>query len=382
MNAPIDTIIDLRASRLPLAFHCAASIRASQVRINASNEQAGTGTATHKVLEPLVETGTIDWSSIDRIADEFDGDAQEVRMLVGKACRLWAKIRDSFPRALTEIAVDRVLEIAGLRITGHIDLISISGDVARILDWKSGRLDSDYWQQLRAYGCMVLLQFPQLRECTVAAAWIRTEEIENYTLTQADAEKWLHDLTSKVVNWDGKYRPGTKHCEHCPRNHECPAVSALVRRDVTAIAGLDADNMERQLATMPAADVIELVRRAKSVQNYAERAIDAVREHVKRGNAIESNGVALTIQTESRRELDPQLTWKVLEKDFGFTDEDFAAVVKLGAMKIEKRVAQNAGKGNGAAAVRDLKLKLELAGAVENNEIQKLTERRTAWQQQ
>jgi hypothetical protein len=370
------SIINLRASALPLAFHCAASIRSSEVRINSSNEQAGTGSATHKLLEGLVETGEIDWDSVGRIADEYGGNDQEVRMLCGKGWKMWKNLHEFFPRALTEVAVDRALEIGGLRITGHIDLISISGDVARILDWKSGRLDSAYWQQLRAYGCMVLLQFPELREATVTAGWIRTGEIENYHLTQADATKWLEELNSRVVNWDGIYRPETKFCEHCPRNHDCPAVSALVARDVSAIAGLDADGMQRKLATMPAADVIDMVRKAKSVSKYAARAIEAVRIHVQQGNTVEANGVALTIETEPRRELDTQLTWGVLEKDFGFVDADFAEVVKLSVTKVSKRVASNAGKGKGTAAVRDLNLKLELAGAVELNEIQKLSERR------
>jgi hypothetical protein len=44
--------------------------------------------------------------------------------------------------------------------------------------------------------------------------------------------------------------------------------------------------------------------------------------------------------------------------------------------KVEKRVAELAGKGNGAAAKRDLSQRLELAGAVELREIYKLEERR------
>jgi hypothetical protein len=371
-----DLIVNLRASALPLAFACPGSIRATDLRINNTNEQAANGSAGHKLLEHLVVDGAIQWERVNEISDMFGADDQEVRMLCGKAARLWPKIRDSFPRALTEVAVDRVLEIGGLRITGHIDLISVSGDVARIGDWKCGRLDSPYVQQLKAYGAMVLLKFPQLREATVTALWLRTEEIENYHMTQADAESWSQSLVDTVVQWDGVYRPSTKNCQYCPRNHECPAANVVARRDLAAIADVEPENLEAIIGRMPAEQIIDIMRKAKSVQKLAERAQETIRAHVVGGGIVEANGVRLAVETEERRELDPLLTWGVLEKDFGFVDADFAAVVKLGPTRVEDRVRRNAGKGYGAAAVRNLRTKLELAGAIGVREIQKVTERR------
>ena len=80
-------------------------------------------------------------------------------------------------------------------------------------------------------------------------------------------------------------------------------------------------------------------------------------------------------QTTRRRELDPQKAWGVLD-GIGFTESDFAAVIKMPISKVEKRVGEMAGRGNGAAAKRDLAAKLELAGAITINEVQKLEERR------
>lgn len=373
----IGQIVNLRSSALPLAFACPGSIRSTELGINPSNELAGAGSASHKLFEHLPVDGTIEWDRVNEFADEFGADDEEVRMLCAKGLKMWRKISQHFPRALTEIAVEHlVLEVAGLRITGHIDLIAISGDVARIGDWKCGRLDSAYVEQLRSYGAMVLLNFPQLREVTVTALWVRSEEVENYTMTQADAQAWLERLVSTVVKWDGVYRPSTKNCQYCVRNHECPAGIAQLRRDVAAIFDLELVDASTSLQSMPAEQIIELRRKAKTVATIADRINNAIREHVLGGNVVEANGLSLAIEREERRELDPLKTWVVLEKDFGFTDEDFAAVVKLGASKVEKRVKENAGKGKGAAAIRGLREKLELAGAVTLNPIEKVTERR------
>lgn len=379
MNAPLDIsqIVRLRPSALPLAFHCPASIRNSGILINETNEAAGAGSAAHELLCHLVEDGTIEWERVNEISDKHGGaDDQEVRMLCGKACKIWPQIRDHFPRAMTEVRVEKSLTVKDLCIAGTMDLISISGDVARILDWKTGRLDSDYWQQVRAYGCMILLEFPQLRECTVTIVWLRKGEFENYTLTQADAAEWLRELESRVINWDGVYCPETKYCSNCPRGHECEARNRLVRRDVAAIADLDMDSIDASIANMPAEQIIALTRKAKTVAKYGAAVVDAVKAAVMRGQVIEANGVALTVETEGRRELDTKKTWGVLDQSFGFTDDDFGEVVKMRASAVESRVAKNAGKGNGAAAVRDLRSKLELAGAVEINEVFKLVERR------
>ena len=379
MNTPLDMgkVVRLRPSALPLAFHCPAAIRGSGILINETNTAAGAGSATHELLCHLVEDGTIEWDRINEISDKHGGaDDQEVRMLCGKACKIWPQLLPFFPRAMTEVRIDKSIELYGLKIAGTMDLISISGDVARILDWKTGRLDSDYWQQIRAYGCMVLLEFPQLRECTVTIVWLRKGEFENYTLTQADAREWLRELEARVIDWDGVYCPETKYCSNCPRGHECEARNRLVRRDVAAIADLDIDSIEASIATMPADQIIALTRKAKTVARYGEAVVQAVKAAVMRGQAIEANGVELTVESEARRELDAQKTWSVLDQSFGFTDEDFADVVKMRVSAIETRVRKNAGKGNGAAAVRDLRNKLELAGAVEINEVFKLVERR------
>jgi len=375
MNAPITSTLALRASAMPLAMLCPGSARPAELRINSTNDAAATGTAAHKMFEGLVTTGAIDWERINEVCDELGGDSEEVRMLCAKATRMWPKVRDSFPAALTEIAVDKYLEIEGVRITGHIDLLSVFGDMVREADWKTGRKDANYSHQLKAYLSMTLLAYPQLASGTATILWVRDGEIENYHMTQADAEAWLADVVKRVVHWDGTYHPGS-HCQYCPRFHECPAANALTRTYVASLAEIDVDQVAATLAKMEPNSVIELYRKAKVVAGISDKVLTAIKAQASE-MPIDDGETVLRVVTEGRRELDPEKAWPVLE-NAGFGDADFAACMRLSISKVEKRVAENAGKGAGAAAKRALAQKLELAGAIELNEIHKLEIKRSA----
>jgi len=297
-------------------------------------------------------------------------------MLCGRAQRMWRELRDSFPAAQTEVSVNLNADLDGASLTGHIDLVSVWGDVVRILDWKSGRKDGNYAQQARAYLAMYLLGHDELREGTTTIAWIRDQEIETYTMNQLDAEKWLKDLQIRVIKWDGTYHPG-EHCQYCQRFHECAAANALTRTYVASIADIDLTQVPETIAKMDALAVVDLYQRAKVVERLSDKVLKAIRERVISEGEIDSGATRLTIDTENHRELDTLKAWPVLE-DEGFTDEDFAAVIKIQPSKLDKHVAKRAGKGAGAAANRSLKDKLELAGAIEYNEVKKLEAKRSS----
>lgn len=379
MNAPLAThkLIKLRASAMPTAFKCAGSVQPCALEAEEVNEAAENGTAAHKCLEPLATKGAVEWENIDNVCDELDGNSEEVRMLCSKATKLWSKIRDTFPAALTEIAVSYELpelEVAGLKLTGHIDVISIVGNQVRILDWKTGRIDANYAHQMKAYLAMVILAYPELEGGTATIAWVRSGDVENYTMTRQDALRWVHDFEGRVVNWDGVYRTGD-HCVHCRRFHECQAGNALARSYVAAIGDVGIDSVGSQVLTLDPNACIELYHKARYVSQIADKALKAIKGRAEKQGEIVGKESKLYIETEGRRELDPQKAWGVLDAH-GFTEADFAACIKMPISKVEKRVAELAGKGAGAAAKRDIAQKLELVGAIEIKEVTKLEERR------
>lgn len=358
---------------MPLAFRCPASMR-PELKLDEAHDAANAGTAAHEALRPLAEGRGVDFDDVDAIAQRYHADPDEVRMLCAMGVKLWREVRETFPGAITE--ADLELELDGATLTGHMDLTAITGDVARGADWKTGRLDSDHSEQMKAYGTLLLLTYPQLREATVTILWVRDGEIENYTMTRADAIAWVARVESEVIRWDGTYRPGS-HCQHCPRSHECAAANAMARRDVAAISNKAlVARVESEIATMQPAELITLVSKARAVEKMAKRVVDAVKEHVLARGDIAAPGVGrLTIQTEERRSVDPLKAWPVLEAE-GFTDEDFAQVVTLGISKVERLTAKKAGKGSGAGAVRELQRRLTEAGAIETKEHGKLVQKR------
>ena len=379
MNAPLTTnqLLKLRASAMPTAFKCAGSVQPCALEAEEVNEAAENGTAAHKCLEPLATKGAVEWENIDNVCDELDGNSEEVRMLCSKATKLWAKIRDTYPAAITEIAVSYelpALEVAGLKLTGHIDVISIVGNLVRILDWKTGRLDANYAHQMKAYLAMVILAYPELEGGTATIAWVRSGDIENYTMTRQDALKWVHDFEERVINWDGVYRTGD-HCVHCRRFHECQAGNTLARSYVAAIGDVGLDSVESQVLTLEPDACVDLYHKARLVAQIADKALKAIKGRAEKQGEIIGKESKLYLDSEGRREIDPEKAWGVLS-DLGFQDADFAQVIKMPISKVEKRVAELAGKGNGTAAKRDLNQKLELAGAVEIREVFKLEERR------
>lgn len=371
---PTTDLTSVRASSLPLAFRCAASLRPEGPRIDSVHEAAADGIAAHECLRALVDRGSIDWDGIPEVAERHGADPEQVRILCALGVRLWKSVSAGFAGALTEVAMSAEV-MPGVLLTGHADLVATNGTVAHVGDWKTGRKDSDYSHQMRAYGALVMLDNPELTEVTVSVLWVRDEEIESYRMTRAGAETWLRELANRVIRWDGVYRTGS-HCAHCPRSHECEAAKAMVRRDVAVVADpMTVARAEGELALMSPSEIVDVFKKADMVVKYAERVRGAIKAHVEQHGDIVADGVRLTLVAEQRREVDLVKAWPVMEAA-GFTDEDFAAVATLSASKMEKVVAAKAERGKGAAAKRALEGALDAVQAIKIREIKKLQAKR------
>lgn len=367
-------LTSVRASSLPLAFRCAASLRPEGPRIDSVHEAAADGIAAHECLRALVDRGSIDWDGIPEVAERHGADPEQVRILCALGVRLWKSVSAGFAGALTEVAMSAEV-MPGVLLTGHADLVATNGTVAHVWDWKTGRKDSDYSHQMRAYGALVMLDNPELTEVTVSVLWVRDEEIESYRMTRAGAEAWLRELADRVIRWDGVYRTGS-HCAHCPRSHECEAAKAMARRDLEVVADpMTVARAEGELALMSPSEIVDVFKKVDMVAKYAERVRGAIKAHVEQHGDIVADGTRLTVVTENRRNVDPLKAWPVLE-GAGFTDEDFAEAMTLSASKLEKVVASKAERGKCAAAVRALQGALEAAQAIEIREIKKLQAKR------
>jgi hypothetical protein len=370
-------LLTLRCSALPLAFRCGGSVRRGQVELNEISDAADMGSAGHEAARSLAETGRVDWDALPGLARRRGVDEGELRALMAMAQKLWNEVGESFPGAETEVEMWH--EGVGVVLTGHADVLARSGREVRIGDWKFGRKDANYCEQLLGYCVLALLSDPSLEKATAGVLWVRDLEYEHYTLSREQIRTWQARLYTEVVSWDGTFRPGP-HCTYCPRNHECPAANALVRRDVAALADralVASAEAEDALERFTPDQLVELVERADTVQRYAERVRRAVKEHVERaGGEIAGSERKLAIVREQRRRADVVAAFGVLEA-VGFEDPEFNVVLDLSLPKAERIVATRAGRGNGAAAVRELRAAFEQAKAIDTESVTKLVTRRT-----
>ena len=362
--------LNLRCSSLPIAFKCGGSVRPGEIAINQTNVQAEMGTCAHEALAVLVERGRIDWDAVPALARKHGADEAELRLLLAAGAKLWELVKDSFPDPLTEVSV--AYDGDGFSLTGHADIIGRSGNEARVGDWKSGRLDSDYREQLLGYAALALREDLSLESATAGVLWVRDGDYEHYTMTRAQLGQWLERLRSEVIDWSGEYRPGG-HCQYCKRSHECEAANALVRRDVAAIANLDLD--DSALDALTPDQWVQIVEMASAVNKLSERVRSMAKARVIESGDIVGAGKRLTLQHTERRHLNVLQSFPVLEAQ-GFGDEEMAQVIEISAAKAEKIITERAVRGKGAAKVREFREQLEAAGAVETETVTMLVVRR------
>ncbi len=349
--------------------------------INASNDAADVGTAGHDGLAALVRTGQIDWDKVGELASKYGVDETELRVLLALGLRLWLLVKDSFPNASTEVAMKH--QLGAVLLTGHSDVLGSSGTILRILDWKLGRLDSDYREQLLGYCALALLTTPGATEAEAGVGWVRECEYEPHTMTRAGLYDWLQRVENEIVQWDGVFHPGA-HCQYCPRSHECSAANALARRDMAILMDQDLPARLEDVETVrafvrahpdQAIEVLEIARRA---EKQAGRVVAALKDEVMRDGDIVGEGKRATLQTAEKRHLNVLQAFPVLQEELGFGDQELAEVVSISLSKTESVVAKRAGKGKGAGAVRDLGDKLAKAGAIETSTSVSLVVRRQA----
>lgn len=364
-------VLQLRPSGLPLALICGGSVRPSQLAINSTNDSAELGTATHKCLAELVRTGRVDWPGVEELALEHSFNVKEFRAQVAAGAKLWWRVCDSFPDAEPEQPLSHRGE--GYVLKGTVDVLARTRRTARVADWKGGRLDKSYREQLLGYAALALFNDPDLDEAEGGILWIRDEDFEPYALRRNQLEAWEQRLIEKVVRWDGTYRPGP-HCPDCPRRHECPAASALARHDVAAIRDVDFDAAAIDALTKE--QTVELLVLAREVEKKAKRVIACIRQGVLDHGDVVGEGQRLTIKVDEERTVDVLEAYPILEEFWGFDEADMRQVLRLNLSDAETIIRERAPARKGQDHVRQFRAQLDAAGAIRTSEVVKLVVRR------
>lgn len=359
----------IRCSSLPMLLKCGHSQDAAELAIEAAIEAADIGTAVHDAMRSVVFDSTLD---IPLIALRHGVDEKDLAPLVWYGRSAWQELRASFPEPEVEVDVDA--ECDGFELRGHVDLLSISGEHVRFLDWKSGRKEeADYYPQLAAYAaCLFTLQ--RCTTVTATVVWLRSQTVETYTFTESTVRAFM-DRVYAALSPDAPFRYG-EHCGYCRRSHECPALVANARRDLAIFSRTDVDTAVAQATPQ---ELVSIRRRAKALVAFEKSLDQAIRRRVAEGPLDSGDGYMLSLVEENgQREVNTLKAWPILQKHL--TDEELAGCVEVSAKAVDDVVGKKAGKGKGAAAKRALAEEFKAAEAITQPRIMKLKEVRVPQQ--
>lgn len=366
----MDAMIEIRCSSLPLLFACRPALE-GDLQIDERNEAADLGSAAHEAMEAIVSGSRPD---LDAIARRWSCNRDELGRLAWYGAKAWEVLAPSFPddeehARLAESEVCAVVD-GEIALPGHMDMHTICSDgTARTVDWKTGRVDKDFYHQLAGYAAGLMAD-PHIHQVTASVVWLRSQEIETYVITRDVLDQWFARLRIQIGR--SQYVTGD-HCRHCPRSHSCPAVQAKAREGIAILTGEPRVSLEG----LPPAEVVALYRRARLVGKVAETMISSIRLHViQHGPQVSGEGTALQVVEENGgRDIDVAKAWDLIQARLPDADA-MSSVLRVSATALDEAVAKAAGRGNGAAAKRELAADLEAAGAVTMKKISKLSEKR------
>ena len=344
-----------RGSEAPLAMLCAGSVNApeDEILIDSVNPAGTVGTVVHSLCESFVTYGRFptDWEGISEAWGMDKGQIKEIGSLAFAVKAFWDANKEAFPNAQTEI------ELTYDVMSGHVDVISMAGDTATILDWKSTRLDVDYTNQMLFYAWLVMLNHPDVYTFKTVLVFLRdrTANIKEWTKEQILGFEARY--TQQVLNWDGRtYRPGG-HCSYCKRFIGCPARGAMVQKTIQELSPDEVGS----------GNIVDFYKRLQTVEVLTKKAREQVRA------AVEQAGgelLGLKLVPSSRDTIDAQKAWPVIVQNL--EPDDFAPAVTINKGALMEAVAKASPRGRKKEAKARIMEALIDAGAVATTEFKTL----------
>jgi hypothetical protein len=223
------------------------------------------------------------------------------------------------------------IEINGVLITGHPDLVEIRGGVALIADLKFGFnkvADAGQNLQVLAYALMVAKAYrgvevfdlaivqPSVRGQGSRACFTRQELVSAYNR--------IITLISSIELVEGNPIPAPSEdsCRYCPALAICPAH----RKQIATLAVVDTDTGRWELATP--GEKLALYRAAKAAKKAIARIEYLVEEEARQNLDAFGGAFRLTKGRKQRTLTDIPALFRLLSSRAQITGEEFAKCVK------------------------------------------------------
>lgn len=353
-----------RCSSLPLLFACGQSRVDGDAIFEHDIEAGRVGTATHEMIRAHFRD-TLTGESAKNICAFHGVSPSECWPLVNRAKAIVADLGLGRPYEVEA-------ELANEGLSGHPDAEWIAGDAYWIGDWKSSRLDVNYYHQLMGYAVLRLKEIRLLPNgCHLFVAWLRDGTTERYHVTVDELEEW-NRRCGDIDDTNGPYVTGS-HCAYCSRRTDCPAQREDMRQALAVIV----DGIDLDLARLDGPMKAKIHRKLKMLATIKTVWDAALKIDIRAHGPVDcGDGTVLAVVTEKgKREIDTLKAWPIMAANL--TDEDLAPCLKVGVTALQEAIAKKAPPRKGAESKRQLWAALEAAGAVSQGTVEKIKELRT-----
>lgn len=378
--------ITFRSSSADRILACPASHVTPSVKIVTSHPLAAMGTSVHAHLQGYSFGQWVEPSILAEQNGLNPDDWDEHAMLCAKGRRAWDSVKGWFPNPQAEIGMSHTVVYddlgVSLTLTGHIDLWAIVEDLkeARILDWKTGYIDADHTNQMRAYAALLFAvpDFDHLETVRVAVIRVRDGTADWSTYTRDEISAWLRAAAERLSQTD-IYNPSLETCRYCPRGHECEAKTAIVRAaSASLMAPASAEDLFAGLPLDPEKRgpiLAALLDRCKTLEAMTDQVRSLVKADVSLYGGVLPAGEKwqLEITTQRRQGISFEYGEEVLREQLG---KNLGRCVTVSKTKWEKVIKDGAGRGQKGPAAMAAWEELRQASATTETIIEKLEVRK------
>ena len=111
-------------------------------------------------------------------------------------------------------------------LRSKLDILVISGDMANVMDWKTGKRNADQFQ-MQLFAAQVFKHYPEVTRVKTSLVWLKdmTMDTETYyhsgvNTIWAEVMKRIQRINDSLEhdNWPAK---PSGLCRYCPARHNC-----------------------------------------------------------------------------------------------------------------------------------------------------------------
>ena len=220
---PIKHHHELSPSKFPAWLECPCFESSLEVRKDATE-----GTKQHAVLEAVL-------SGDDSPLEQLEPQAKDsVRWAAGYISTLAESAKISSEVRVEYSTLDGFAAKGKSTVFfGTADALIVKGNLAELIDFKSGAQVHSHRAQLAGYALAVFSMRPRLKTIRCHVLYGRSKEVDAWSLTQADAAGVVVPILESRQNQDRSPSP-CEYCSFCGDRMTCPALTERVNTVVKA----------------------------------------------------------------------------------------------------------------------------------------------------